>query len=100
MLGCYQFESQIARGDLMGEHQNHPFYGYEIIRRQQAEYIQKLLIKYKLEKVDEELKKKIWDELQMEKHLGHITIPFKLAIQQDQTGKYPDFIEVILETKV
>ena len=91
---------KLQEENLMSEHEKHPFYGYEIIRRNQAEYIQKLLIKYKHEKVDEELKKKIWDELQMEKYLGHITIPFKLAVQQDPSGKYPDFIEVILETKV
>lgn len=79
---------------------HHPFYGYEIIRRKEAEYIEKLLKKYEHEKVDEELKSKIWDELQMEKHLGNVRIPFKLAIRHDATGKFPDYIEVILETKV
>ena len=78
----------------------HPFYGYEIIRRTQTEYINKLLEKYKKEKVDEELKQKIWDELQMEKHLGNVTIPFKLAVRRDPAGKFPEYIEVILDTKV
>lgn len=78
----------------------HPFYGYEIIRRTQAEYIKKLLERYKNDHVDEELKRKIWDELQMEKHLGNVTIPFKLAVRRDPAGKFPEYIEVILETKV
>lgn len=78
----------------------HPFYGQEIIRRKEAEYIQRLLKKYKKEPVSEELKKKIWDELQMEKHLKNITIPFKLAVRRDPSGKFPDCIEIILDTKV
>lgn len=79
---------------------HHPFYGSEIIRRDEAKYIEKLLKKYKNEKVDETLKAKIWDELQMEKHLGNVRIPFKLAIRHDASGNFPDYIEVILETKV
>jgi len=78
----------------------HPFYGYDIIRRSQQEYIQGLLKKYRGEPVSEELKKKIWDELQMEKHLGRVTIPFKLALRRDSYGKFPDYIEVILDSKV
>lgn len=78
----------------------HPFYGYEIIRQNQAEYIKKILSKYKSEKANEELKKKIWDELQMEKHLGNVTIPFKLNLKEDPTGKFPPMIEVLLDTKV
>lgn len=78
----------------------HPFYGSEIIRSKQQEYIKKLLEKYRKELVSEELKKKIWDELQMEKHHGRITIPFKLAVRRDPYGKFPDIIEVILDTKV
>lgn len=80
--------------------QAHPFYGYEIIRRQEQEYIQNLLKKYKGEAVTEELKKKIWDELQMEKYLGKVTIPFKVVMRRDSMGKFPDYIEVILDTKV
>lgn len=80
--------------------QEHYFYGYPIIRNQQEEYIKKLLKKYKKEPVSEELKQKVWDELQMEKHFGRITIPFKLAVRKDPTGKFPDCIEIILDTKV
>ena len=78
----------------------HPFYGYFIYRHQQEEYIKDLLKKYKKEPVTEELKKKIWDELQMEKYLGRVTIPFKMAVRRDPYGKFPDFIEIILDTKV
>lgn len=79
---------------------DHPFYGIDIIRRDQQEYINNILKKYKKEPVTEELKKKIWDELQMEKHLGKITIPFKITSRRDPYGKFPDLIEVILDTKV
>ncbi len=78
----------------------HPFYGYDIIARNEMQYIQEILKKYKNMKANEELKKKIWDELQMEKHLGNIKIPFKLAIRRDPMGNFPDVIEVILDTKV
>ena len=78
----------------------HPFYGYEIIRRKEQEYIKQLMQKYQNEPVTDELKKKVWDELQTEKYRGTITIPFKLAVRRDPYGKYPDLIEVILDTKV
>ncbi|HEV8052529.1 MAG TPA: hypothetical protein VGP47_08540 [Parachlamydiaceae bacterium] len=84
----------------MSESHDHPFYGYVIIRRKEEEYIKSLMQKYQHETVNEELKKKVWDELQMEKHLGKITIPFKLAIRMDPYGKFPDQLEVILDTKV
>lgn len=78
----------------------HPYYGIDIIRREQQEYVQQLLKKYRGEKVTEELKKKIWDELQMQKHLGKVTIPFKMTTRRDPYGKFPDQIEIILDTKV
>jgi len=78
----------------------HPFYGVEIIREEQQRYIQGLLKKYRNQPVSEELKKKIWDELQMEKHYGRITIPFKMTTRRDPYGKYPEMIEIILDTKV
>lgn len=78
----------------------HPFYGIDIIRRQEQAYIQQLLKKYRQEPVTEELKSKIWDELQMEKYKGHITIPFKVVMRRDALKKFPDYIEVILDTKV
>jgi hypothetical protein len=81
-------------------HHAHPFYEKDIIRDQEQEYIQKLLKKYRKEPVSEELKKKVWDELQMEKHYGRITIPFKIALRRDPYGKFPDYIEIILDTKV
>ena len=78
----------------------HPFYGSDIIRRSEQEHIQELLKKYRKEPVTEELKQKIWDELQLEKHLGHVTIPFKVVMRRDTAGSFPDYIEVILDTKV
>jgi hypothetical protein len=78
----------------------HPFYGHWIIRRNEQAYIKKLLEKYKNEPVNDALKQKIWDELQMEKHLGNITIPFKIAMRLDPANLFPSYIEVILDTKV
>lgn len=78
----------------------HPFYDIEIIRRQEKDYIEKLLRKYRHEQVTDELKAKIWDELQMEKYQGHITIPFRVIMRRDALKKYPDYIEIILDTKV
>ena len=78
----------------------HPFYGFDIIRRQEQAYIGNLLKKYRHEPVTEELKAKIWDELQMEKYHGRVTIPFKVIMRRDALKKYPDYIEVILDTKV
>lgn len=79
---------------------SHPFYGFDIIRRKEQEYIKNLLKKYKKDPVNDELKQKIWDELQMEKYLGNVTIPFKVVMRRDAAGLFPDFIEVILDTKV
>lgn len=81
-------------------HQNRSFWGFDIIRNQQEHHIEKLMEKYKDHPVDEELKEKVWNELQMEKHEGRITIPFKLAIRRDTSGKFPDYLEVILDSKV
>ncbi len=78
----------------------HPFYGQEIVRNNEQTYINKILKKYENDPVNEELKKKIWDDLQMEKYYGRITIPFKVTLRRDINGLYPDFIEVILDTKV
>ncbi len=78
----------------------HPFYGVNIIRRREKEYIQNLLKKYRDEPVNEDLQRKIWDELQMEKYHGRITIPFKVVMRRDSFKKYPDFIEVLLDSKV
>lgn len=84
----------------MAKHEEPPFYGEEIYRERQQDYIKLLLKKYKNEPVNDELKKKIWDELQLEKYHGRITIPFKVVMRKDVYRKYPDFVEVILDTKV
>lgn len=84
----------------MKSHEKHPFYGHDVIRRNEQAYIEDLLKKYKNEPVNEELKQKIWDELQMEKHLGRVTIPFKIVMRRDAAGRFPEFVEVILDTKV
>lgn len=84
----------------MSEEHEGPFYGYEIVRRREQEHIKQLLKKYQNEPVSDDLKKKVWDELQMEKHLGRVTIPLKMAVRRDPYGKFPDLIEVILDTKV
>lgn len=81
-------------------HEELPFYGVDILRGREQEYIQNLLGKYRTQKADENLKKAIYEELQKEKQLGHIKIPFKVVLRQDPTGKYPDVVEVILDTKV
>lgn len=81
-------------------HHKEPFYGKDVYRNQEQIYINKLLSKYDNEPATEELKKKIWDELQMEKHHGRITIPFKVVIERDAYRKFPPAIVVILDTKV
>lgn len=82
------------------EREEHPFYGVEILRQRQQEYIENLLKKYKSRPPSDQLKKEIYDELQREKMVGNITIPFKVVMRKDPTRKYPDVIEVILDTKV
>ncbi|MBA3956972.1 MAG: hypothetical protein H0X51_01060 [Parachlamydiaceae bacterium] len=84
----------------MEQHREPPFYGIEIIRRKEQAYIKNLLKKYKNEPVNDALKQKIWDELQMEKHLGNLTIPFKVVMRRDASGVFPEFVEVILDSKV
>lgn len=84
----------------MTKHHERPFYGYDIIRRREEEYIKSLLKKYKDQPVNDALKQKIWDELQMEKYHGRVTIPFKVVTRKDANGLFPDYIEVILDTKV
>jgi len=80
--------------------EEHPFYDYHIIRDEEEKFIKNLLMKYRNEPVTEELKEKVWDELQMEKHKGRISIPFKLVMRRDSSGKFPEFLEVILDSKV
>lgn len=82
------------------EHEETPFYGKEIFRKREQEYIRDFMKKYKNEPVNEELKKKVWNDLQMEKFHGRITIPFKVTMRKDPYNKFPSCIEVILDTKV
>lgn len=84
----------------MTKQEEHPFYGYEIYRSQQENLIKKLLEKHRGKEASEGLKKAVWDELQMEKAKGNITIPFKMATRRDPYRKFPDIIEIILDTKV
>lgn len=78
----------------------HLFYDVEILRDKEQKYIESLLIPFKKRPVNEQLKKEIWELLQQEKHRGTIKIPFKLALRKDPMGKFPNYIEVILDTKV
>lgn len=78
----------------------HPFYGEEISRDEQQEKIEEILKKHKNEPADEELKKKIYDELMTEKHKGTVKIPFRVVLRQDRLGQYPDYVEVVLDSKV
>lgn len=82
------------------EEHEHPFYDKEIFADREQEYIEELLKKYKNEPVSEDLKKKIWDDLQREKYLGKVSIPFKVVMRRDSSGKFPQYIEVILDTRL
>ncbi len=84
----------------MSEGHKHYFYGKAILPDREQEYINNLLKKYKNDLVNDELKKKIFDDLQAAKFAGMISIPFKVVMRRDPEGKYPDYIEVILDTKV
>lgn len=78
----------------------HYFYDRAILPNREEELIESILEKYRGETANESLKKKIWDELQELKFQGKISIPFKIMLRGDLTGKYPPCIEVILDTKV
>jgi hypothetical protein len=83
----------------MSQHDK-PFYGEEIIRDAQADYINTLLKPFKNRPADEALKKEIWDLLQAEKHAGRVTIPFKVALEKDPNNRFPPTIKIILDSKV
>jgi len=78
----------------------HYFYEKAILEDREAEYVNKILNKYRHETADEELKKKIWDDLQHEKAEGRLSIPFKVVLRRDEYGLYPPRVEVILDTKL
>ncbi len=75
-----------------------PFYGKKIARAQEQSYIEKILEKHRDRPVDEILQKEVYDELMHEKHLGNITIPFKVLLKRHETGSL--HLEVLLDTKV
>lgn len=81
-------------------HHQHPFYGVNILREREQNYINALLEKYSHLPANDELKKKIYDELQLEKYKGNVKIPFKVVLREDPSHKIPPYIEVILDTKV
>lgn len=81
-------------------HTHKPFYDVDILRNREQAYIQSLLKKYASLPASEELKQKIWDELQNEKHLGNLKIPFKVVLKKDPQRCFPDCIEIILDTKI
>lgn len=84
----------------MADHQENPFYGVAVICRSEKEKIRKILAPFKQEPVSEALKKRIWDALQAAKQRGEILSPFKVVSRRDSSRAFPEYIEVILDTKV
>lgn len=82
------------------EKKEHPFYGETIVRRTQKQLVEAILEKYRHDVANEALKEKIWNDLQMAKYRGEITMPFQVVLRQDPTKVFPDAVEVILDTKV
>lgn len=82
------------------EFKEHPYYGKPVLRHQEEAYIRSVLHKYRHDEVSEVLKEKIWNELQMAKFEGRVTIPFKVVMRRDVYGLYPEYIEIILDTKL
>ncbi|MBB63629.1 MAG: hypothetical protein CMO81_01025 [Waddliaceae bacterium] len=74
--------------------EHHYFYHEPISRQAQADYIQEIVAKYQKEPITDDLIKKVYDELMMEKHFGRITIPFKVKNHDNE------YIEVLLDTRV
>lgn len=82
------------------EKKEHPFYGKTIVRRTQKQLVEGILEKYRHDVANESLKEKIWDDLQMAKHRGEITMPFQVVLKQDPSGIFPDSVEILLDSKV
>ena len=78
----------------------HYFNEQRVFTDREQRHIERTLRQFKGEPATEELKKKIWNALQTEKHLGHIITPFKVVLRQDPLHKFPPTVEVILDTKV
>ena len=81
-------------------HETEPYYGKTICRDEEQLYIEKVLSKYKGEPATEELRKKVYNDLMREKHVGHVTIPFKIVLVKDDTGCGVDYIDILLDSKV
>lgn len=81
-------------------HENHPFYGFEILKERQHAHIESVLAKYKGRNPDDSLKKEIYEELQALKSEGVVTIPFKVVLRKDPKNPLKNYVEVILDTKV
>ena len=79
---------------------DHLFYEKEIVRGNEQEVINAVLKQFKHEPATDELKNTIYDALCKEENLGNINIPFKVLLKKDQSGVHPDYIEVMLDTRV
>ncbi len=83
----------------MSEHHEH-FYGKAILAHQEQEYIQTLIKRFKGLSATEELRAQVHDLLAEETAKGNLSIPFKVILRKDSSGKFPPSIEVILDTKL
>lgn len=80
---------------------NHPpFYGKEISPDIEKKIIQDILLKFKDESATNETLEKIWKELECNKLKKIITIPYQVVLRRDPKKQFPDYIEIILDTKV
>ena len=77
-----------------------PFYGKWIISDDEEQRIKKLVAPYQKKPPTEEVRKEIYDLLSDARFRGEISIPFRVILYKDIYKKYPDRIEVLLETKV
>lgn len=81
-------------------HQNKPYYGKWIFADEEQKRIEKILAPFQDQPVSEELRKQVYETLSDAKFRGEISIPFRIVVHQDAYKKYPDRLEVILDTKV
>lgn len=81
-------------------HAHKYFYDEPIFRSRQQAFVNDLLKKYKNEPATEELRQKIYDDLSAEKAKGTLKMPFKVILKQDALHRFPDQIEILLDTKV
>ena len=93
-----KFNSYVYKVETMEE--EHLFYGKVIHRQREQEYIQSIIQKYNKGEANEETKKKVYEELMMAQFEGLIHIPFEVNLVKDPFKRYPDYIEVTLDTRV